>query len=147
MVWSGVCWTPGMIDEWRAVLGERAGQVLITGPLDRSELAEVVRRAEAAVLPSQVDNLPNTVIESLSAGAPVIGTRGASIDEIVEEGVTGHLVPFGDKAALAAAMVEVWSGRSTARKGFAWSGGVRAEMEPAAAMESLLALARRGAGA
>ena len=44
--------------------GDKAGNVLITGPLDRRDLLSVVAGAEASVLPSRVDNLPNSAIES-----------------------------------------------------------------------------------
>jgi glycosyltransferase involved in cell wall biosynthesis len=136
-----VCWNEQLLADWQAMWGDRSRQVVITGAIKRSELAAVLGRADAAVLPSHVDNLPNTVIESLSSGIPVIGTNGASIDEIVEDGVTGHLVPFGDKLALAAAMVEVWTGRSAVVKGFTWQGSLRNEMSPQYAAEQLLAIA------
>jgi glycosyltransferase involved in cell wall biosynthesis len=91
-----------------------------------------------------VDNLPNTVIESLMLGIPVIGTRGASIDELVEPGVTGQLVYPGNVDGLAAAMVEAWRGEGAVRKGFSWSGAVAAEMEPERAVRNLLCLAGIG---
>jgi glycosyltransferase involved in cell wall biosynthesis len=50
-------------------------RIHVTGSLSKSELYAVLQRADAAVLPSQVDNLPNTVIESLMFGIPVIGSR------------------------------------------------------------------------
>ena len=89
----------------------------MTGPLLRPAMQTVLRRADVAVLPSQVDNLPNTVIESLSLGIPVLGSRGASIDELVEEGRSGHLVAFGDVQALANALIRM-SARIARRQGF-----------------------------
>ncbi len=44
-----------------------------------------------------------------------VGTRGASIDEFIEEGVNGELVPAGDRESLASALVRAWEG--TARWG------------------------------
>lgn len=78
------------------------------GPLARPTLFALVQRAVAAVLPSRCDNLPNTAIESLSLGVPVIGSAGASIDELVTDGHTGRLAPIGDASALADAMLELW---------------------------------------
>jgi glycosyltransferase involved in cell wall biosynthesis len=86
-----------------------------------------------------VDNLPNTMIESLVFGVPVVGSRGASIDELVEEGVTGHLTEPGDARALAASMVRVWRRRSPVQRGFEWQ--LPAEMQPDRAVENLVALA------
>ena len=111
-------------------------------PLTKPELYAALRRADAAVLPSLVDNLPNTVIESLMMGIPVIGTNGASIDELVQQDVTGELVAPGDVEGLATAMVRVWKGQSKVRKGFSWRGGTADEMRPDSAIESLLRLAQ-----
>ncbi len=50
------------------------------------------------------DGLPNVVLEAMSTGLPVVGTRVSGIPEAVEDGVTGLLVSPGDAAALAAAL-------------------------------------------
>ena len=103
------------VKKWKATLGKWAKQLIWRGPLERPQLYGIVSGAVASVLPSRVDNLPNTVIESLQYRVPVIGSRGASIDEMVEEGRNGILVPIEDVDALAEAMVRVWRGE------FAWS--------------------------
>jgi glycogen synthase len=139
MVWTGPNATARDWLRWRGLWGKQAGRVCATGPLPRARLHAVLRRAEASVLPSLVDNLPNTVIESLMLGIPVVGTRGASIDELVEDGVTGHLVELGDIRDLAAALVRVWRGQSPVRRGFEWR--PPAEMRPEQAVNNVLALA------
>ncbi len=126
-----------------AGLGQHRSKVQALYPLTKPELYGVLQRADAAVLPSLVDNLPNTVIECLMMGIPVIGTRGASIDELVQQDVTGELVAPGDVEGLAAAMVRVWKGQSKVQKGFSWLGGVAEEMRPDVAVENLLQLAQR----
>jgi glycosyltransferase involved in cell wall biosynthesis len=130
MVWAGTQWNNDNAKRWRSLWGERARQVTIAGALNKPDLYAVLQRSEAAVLPSQVDNLPNTVIESLLFGIPVVGSQGASIDELVEDGKTGHLVRIGDERALAEALVEVWSGRSPVSKGFRWDSAVARSMAP-----------------
>ncbi len=115
--------------------------MIYLGALPKPQLYAVLRGAEAAVLPSLVDNLPNTVIESLMLGLPVIGSAGASIDELIEPGITGELVPLGDVPALAAALVRFWRGQSPVRKGFLWRSPIAREMEPPNSVESLLQLA------
>ena len=107
-------------------------------PLPKPGMYSLLQRAEAAVLPSLVDNLPNTVIESLTLGIPVIGTRGASIDEIVEQNVTGELVAANDVEALASAMVRAWRGQLAAKKGFTWRGGLADELQPEKAISNFL---------
>jgi glycogen(starch) synthase len=121
--------------------GAQASRVLALGLLSKPDLYAALARAEAAVQPSLVDNLPNAVIESLLLGVPVVAFDGLSLDELVEPGVTGELVPTGDEAALAAALLRFWRGQAPARKGFTWSGPVAEEMRPPCAMANLLALA------
>lgn len=142
MVWSGVCWPQLQLRQWRAQWGERAKQVIYTGPLPRAQLLAVLDKAEVAVLPSLADNLPNTVIESLSLGVPVVGSRGASIDELVEDGITGYLVELGDAQRLAYVLVEVWNNRLPALKGFKWTSKIASEMTPEAAVSNLLRLCK-----
>ncbi|GAA5520558.1 glycosyltransferase family 4 protein [Aliifodinibius salicampi] len=73
-----------------------------------SQLYKIVSDSIASVLPSRADNLPNTVIESLLLGVPVIGFSNASIDELVIAGKNGELVPSNDTDALAIAMIQAW---------------------------------------
>jgi len=129
------------IESWLDNLGQHQSKLQVLYPLPKPELYAVLQRADATVLPSLVDNLPNTAIESLMLGVPVIGTRGASIDELVEEGVTGDLVPPGDVEGLASAIIRFWRGESAVRKGFTWRGGIVDEMYPETAIENLLQLA------
>ena len=80
------------------------------GPLEKPELYGVLQKAVAVVAPSRCDNLPNNVLESLACGVPVIGSAGASIDELVIAGINGALVPIDDSTALARAMLQAWRG-------------------------------------
>jgi len=80
------------------------------GPLEKPELYGVLKKAIAVVAPSRCDNLPNNVLESLACGVPVIGSAGASIDELVTAGVNGALVPIDDSTAIARAMLQAWRG-------------------------------------
>jgi glycosyltransferase involved in cell wall biosynthesis len=123
-----------------AVLGSHRNNVLALYPLPKEQMYAVLRAASACVVPSLVDNLPNTAIESLMCGIPVIGTKGASIDELVVDGVTGDLVPLEDVTGLAEALLRHWRGESCAKKGFSFSGGIADEMEPERAVQALLAM-------
>jgi hypothetical protein len=50
----------------------------------------------------------------------VLGSRGASIDQLVEDGRGGHLVDLGDVHGLANAMIKMWRGESPVAKGVKW---------------------------
>lgn len=58
---------------------------------DPKEIAKILSQVQAFVIPSRQDNLPNTVIESLSVGTPVVGFQIGGIAEMVEDGVNGIL--------------------------------------------------------
>lgn len=128
--------SPSNRQRFSANWGGDADKVLLLGPLDKPELYAVVAGAAASVLPSRMDNLPNTVIESLALGTPVIGSAGASIDELIVPGVNGSLVPIGDAHALADAMLAAHRGELSGLKPTA-----PAEMAPAVAVRGLFDLA------
>jgi glycosyltransferase involved in cell wall biosynthesis len=130
-----------LLDRHRAQWGGFAARVIALGPLERPELYAALARAEASVQPSLADNLPNVAIESLLLGVPVVAFAGASLDELVEPGVTGELAAMGDEAALASALLCVWRGESSARKGFSWRGPIAQELRPDCAVRGWLALA------
>ena len=72
---------------------------------------EEIRRAYAAadvfVLPSLEDNLPNTMLEAMSCGTPVVAYDAGGIPEVVISDVTGELVPVGDTRGLAEGMLSL----------------------------------------
>jgi glycosyltransferase involved in cell wall biosynthesis len=67
---------------------------------DDASLIHTYRQALATVLPSLVDGGFTAAIESLACGTPVLGTKLGSLPEIVDDGVTGFLVPPNDPSAL-----------------------------------------------
>jgi glycosyltransferase involved in cell wall biosynthesis len=136
MVWVGT--TGDHLGKVLSGLSDHRSKLLVLHPLPKPELYAIVRRATASVQPSLVDNLPNTVIESLMLGVPVIGSRGGSIDELVEDGVTGMLVSMNDVEGLANAMVNMYRGQTSVRKGFTWQGGIAEEMQPDRAVQNFL---------
>jgi glycosyltransferase involved in cell wall biosynthesis len=141
MVWAGRVLEPALLERYAAVLATGVQQL---GALPRDALHAVVAHAVAAVLPSRVDNLPNAVLESLALGTGVIAMRGASVDEVVEEGRNGSLVPAGEVDALAAAMVAAWRGEHAwQRDGFV-TPTLFAAHGPARAVADLLAFAGLG---
>ena len=71
----------------------------------RSDVADLLAAADACVLPSRWEGSPFTAQEALRAGTPLISTRAGGIPELV--GAGAELVPVGDAAALADAVVRV----------------------------------------
>jgi len=70
-------------------------------------LSAVYSAADVFVIPSVQDNLPNTVLESMACGTPVIGFNVGGIQDMVKNGTTGALVPAEDVNALREAIVHL----------------------------------------
>jgi glycosyltransferase involved in cell wall biosynthesis len=70
------------------------------------QLRQIYSAADLFILPSLEDNLPNTMMEALSCGTPVIGFAVGGIPDLVEDGVTGRTVPLQDTEQLAAAILD-----------------------------------------
>lgn len=69
-----------------------ADRVMFLNPIyKKAELNYVIYNSDGCVLPSRVDNLPNTCIEAMALGKIVIGTNGASFEQLIEDGESGFL--------------------------------------------------------
>jgi len=70
-----------------------AQQVQFVGRQSRSQVAEAMRRCSVFVLPSRNEGLGCVYLEAMSCGKPVIACRGQGIDEVIEHGANGWLIP------------------------------------------------------
>ena len=97
-----------VLDEILRLAGANGNRVIYLGVLRHPQLFPVVEKARAVVLPSLIDNFPNTMLEAMALGKVVIGTRGTSYDEFIEDGVSGFLVDPGDVCQLQCIMDRVF---------------------------------------
>ena len=67
----------------------------------KETLIDLYNAADAFVLPSLEDNLPNTVMEALACGLPVAAFRIGGVPEMVTHGACGYLSTPGDSIGLA----------------------------------------------
>jgi len=79
-----------------------AGSVRLLGA--RDDAADLLEACDVFVLSSEREGLPITLIEAMRAGRPAVSTRIGGTAEVVEDGVTGLLVPVGDGPALTGAL-------------------------------------------
>jgi len=89
-------------------LGSEPGTQLAAAPHrhlgridDPARLVLAYNSADAFIVPSRQDNLPNTVLEAMSCGLPVIGFRVGGIPEMVQDTETGLLADSDNAADLA----------------------------------------------
>jgi glycosyltransferase involved in cell wall biosynthesis len=75
--------------------------------LDDRLLSNMYSAADIFVAPSLQDNLPNTVLESIACGTPVVAFAAGGISDAVRNGETGLTVPVADAAALRKAIVDL----------------------------------------
>jgi glycosyltransferase involved in cell wall biosynthesis len=71
---------------------------------DDSLLSSIYSASNVFVLPSLEDNLPNTMLESMACGTPVIGFDIGGIPDLVSNGQTGFLVRYQSHVALSIAI-------------------------------------------
>lgn len=83
-------------------------RLIFIDELRHKHLYPIILSAKLIVLPSLIDNLPNTLLESMAFGKVVVGSIGASFDEIIEDNRTGFLVKKGDSNLLASKLSFAW---------------------------------------
>jgi len=117
------------------------GLVRLTGPLGGEALWDTLRAARFVVHPALwYENMPNTVLEAMSAGKAVIASNLGSLAELVADGVNGLLVPPGDDRALAQAMKQLIEPAAAEDMGREARARYLADHTPPAHFEALLGI-------
>jgi glycosyltransferase involved in cell wall biosynthesis len=97
---------------WREAMLAEVGpkldltRVHFTGTLPRDEYVALLRRSRAHLYLTYPFVLSWSMLEAMSLGCLVIGSDTGPVAEVIEDGVNGLLVPFGDPAAIADRVVE-----------------------------------------
>lgn len=127
----------GLVERLRE---RRSGVVWVEQMLPRDELVAVLSHGTVFACPSVYEPLGIVNLEAMAVGLPVVGTATGGIPEVVDDGVTGRLVPIEQLqdgtgtpvdpdafvADLAAALVEVVTDETTARR---WGAAARTRVE------------------
>ncbi len=90
------------------------GSVSLLG--ESENIPEILTASDIFVLSSRWEGLPRAVIEAMIAGLPVVASQVGGVPELVEDGVTGFLVPPGDCQSLAQAIQKLLVGPELRRR-------------------------------
>jgi sugar transferase (PEP-CTERM/EpsH1 system associated) len=71
---------------------------------ERDDVSTLLQSLDVYVLPSIFEGISNTILEAMASGLPVVATRVGGNGELIQDGVTGQLIPKQDVAALTEAL-------------------------------------------
>jgi glycosyltransferase involved in cell wall biosynthesis len=121
-----------------------AGKVHFRGFVSQGELRELYARSHLFLHPSETppdqnqEGIPNSVLEAMATGLPIVATRHGGIPEAVEDGKSGLLVEERDFEAVASAMKQIAHSASVFREmGLRGSKYVAANFEQASQIRQL----------
>lgn len=70
------------------------------GHISRTELGQVMSRCHVHVFPTIVEGFGRNIIEAMASGLPVITTANCAGPDLIEDGVTGFIIPIRDVDAI-----------------------------------------------
>ncbi len=77
---------------------------------------DLLAAADVFAMPSRTDSFGIVFLEAWAAGIAPVAARAGGVAEVIEDGMTGRLVSFGDVPALAGALGDLLSDRALARR-------------------------------
>ncbi len=90
--------------------------VVFTGKLTPEEIAKLYQSADIMLNPTTVDNMPNSVLEAMASGVPVVTTDVGGIPYIVKDGETALMTKVNDAESMAFQINRLLNGVSLADK-------------------------------
>jgi glycogen(starch) synthase len=100
----GLAWISGEDLVEQRIPPEVRDRFVFHGSQPRAELPRVLAEARIAVVPSRWENFPNTCVEAMVSGLPVLATRQGGMAELIEDGESGWLTDQATPEALASAL-------------------------------------------
>jgi glycosyltransferase involved in cell wall biosynthesis len=79
-------------------------RISFVGWVARERIADYYRGADVFVTATTWEGMPNTVLEAMACGLPIVGTQASGLCELVHDDLNGYLVPINDPTALAQAL-------------------------------------------
>lgn len=91
---------------WHRIPEKLKERFYFRGHRNRSSLQQYLAKARIAVVPSRWENFPNTCVEAMCSGLPVIASREGGMVEMIEDGATGWLANRSVNGTLTEALAE-----------------------------------------
>ena len=82
----------------------------------RAPIAPLIAAADVFVQPSMTEGMPNAILEAMALARPVVASAVGGIPDLIDDGVTGLLVPPSDAEALATAVTRLLTDRALAAR-------------------------------
>jgi glycosyltransferase involved in cell wall biosynthesis len=73
----------------------------------RNDVYKLLQASDIYVLPSQLEGLPNSLLEAMACGLPCIATRLSGTEDVITNGGNGLLVEYGDRESLQACLIRL----------------------------------------
>ena len=97
---------------------ERLGQVELRflPQVDAESIARCYQAADVYAHAARADTFPNTILEALACGTPVVATAVGGISEQIDDGRTGFLVPAGNAEAMSERLTQLLTDEDLRRR-------------------------------
>jgi len=118
-----------------ALLKQANAEQLAWLPGSRDDIADMMRRFDVFALSSLGEGISNTILEAMACGLPVVATAVGGNSELVDEHLTGTLVPPADPEAMAQAFLTYYEDNALVRSHGAAG---RAKIEARFSMEAMV---------
>jgi glycosyltransferase involved in cell wall biosynthesis len=90
-------------------------RIRLLDPIPRDRISDWLRSLDIFVLPSVTEGCPNILMEAMACGVPCIATATGAVEDLMENGISGRVVPWGDSRSLADALKELMDHPERAR--------------------------------
>ena len=99
--------------------------IIFMGTLDKEEVKEILKKTDVLIMPSYNEGLPTTILEAGAMGVEVISSDVGSVDELINDNITGLLYDAGNIQQLKMRIEEVRNIKTkglkeTIHKHFTW---------------------------
>jgi glycosyltransferase involved in cell wall biosynthesis len=110
-------------------------------PGSRDDIADLMRQFNIFCLSSLGEGVSNTILEAMACGLPVVATDVGGNSELVDDGVTGTLVPSADPKAMADALLRYYQDSAlTCKHGAAGRAKIEAQFSMSAMVRGYMNL-------